>query len=586
MLVRLLFISFLLIPPFLNAQVKSIWVVSDGEKVNRESLNHPSKKGNLIWEGSKVKLKGLYNEVLAFQLIVESGNDSVKNLEVTVDAPVDKNRGNVIGGSSLKYGPSGTIEIFSEHYLHVTDSTPPDWHYGSPAAFNRPMTGWIPDALIPGDALPGRGGFPIDMGPLNNQAFWIDVHLPRDQKRFAATVYTGNVSLIAAGKTIQNIPLEVTLVPNYLPDDNRQNVWMYSSDVYEYYPSMSHDQVDEMIKFEAHRHRIDMVGGFSVNKDPFVDSSMAKYKPYLDGSAFTPENGYYGAGAGIGEKLFPVGMYSSPVLGETKEEVQKQSDLWVNWFNKSSPSTRYFWYIIDEPRKDKHEWIRERANWVKKNPGPGRSLPIFTTTHYQKEIDDVIDIFAAFDGVNLEDLPVARMNGGDHWFYNGNRPRIGSLILEGSAVDFRVSPWLLYKYGINTWFIWHGTQWRHNMQGPKKHLHQNVFQNPLTFINDDLEIANGEGVIVYPGHMPFYPEEDRGLNRIITSIRFKNIRRGQQDAALMYMAEQKIGRSKVIEMISKVVPKALSEVSMKDATQWSEKGDDYDKVREALMKVL
>ena len=124
------------------------------------------------------------------------------------------------------------------------------------------------------------------------------------------------------------------------------------------------------------------------------------------------------------------------------------------------------------------------------------------------------------------------------------------------------------------------------MQGPKRHLHQNVYQNPLTFINESLEIANGEGVIFYPGRMPYYPEEDRGLNRILPSIRVKNIRRGQQDAAIMWMAEQKAGRKKVLDIISKVVPKALSEVTMKEKTQWSEKGNDYDNARAELLKLL
>ena len=45
-------------------------------------------------------------------------------------------------------------------------------------------------------------------------------------------------------------------------------------------------------------------------------------------------------------------------------------------------------------------------------------------------------------------------------------------------------------------------------------------------------------------------------------------------------------REKVISIISKIVPKALSEVSMKDAVQWSEKGDDFDKVRDELLKLL
>jgi hypothetical protein len=188
--------------------------------------------------------------------------------------------------------------------------------------------------------------------------------------------------------------------------------------------------------------------------------------------------------------------------------------------------------------------------------------------------------------VELNDLPEARKNGGDHWFYNGNRPRCGSVILEGTAVDCRVNSWILYKYGINTWFIWQSTHWQHNGQGPKRHLHQNVFANPLTFINDQMEYGNGDGILFYPGRMPFYPEEDRGLNMIFPSIRLKNIRRGQQDAEIMRMAEKKAGREKVISIIRKVVPKALSEVSMKDGVPWSEKGDDYDTIRDDLLKLL
>jgi hypothetical protein len=149
-----------------------------------------------------------------------------------------------------------------------------------------------------------------------------------------------------------------------------------------------------------------------------------------------------------------------------------------------------------------------------------------------------------------------------------------------------VNSWILYKYGINTWFIWHSTHWQHNGQGPKKHLQQNIFENPLTFINNNMEFGNGDGILFYPGHMPYYPEEDRGLNEVFPSIRLKNIRRGQQDADILRMAEQKVGREKIISIINKVVPKALSEVSMKDSVQWSQNGDDYDKVRDQLLQLL
>jgi hypothetical protein len=280
-------------------------------------------------------------------------------------------------------------------------------------------------------------------------------------------------------------------------------------------------------------------------------------------------------------------MYGSKALGETKTDVQKQADLWVEWFSANAPQIIYFWYIIDEPQDNKiFPWIQQRAGWVKSNPGIGKSLPVFTTSHYQADLEGSIDIWAAYDGVNLDKLQLVRDKGGDYWFYNGNRPRTGSLIMEAPAVDMRVNSWILYKYGINEWFIWESTHWQHNHQGPKGHLHQNVYESPLTFINEMMEFANGDGVLYYPGKMPFYPEQNRGLNQLFPSIRLKNIRRGQQDVNLMWLAEQKVGRDRVLGIINQVLPAAMSEVKMTDQVRWSEKGSDYDRVRAELLKLL
>lgn len=93
-----------------------------------------------------------------------------------------------------------------------------------------------------------------------------------------------------------------------------------------------------------------------------------------------------------------------------------------------APHIICFWYIIEEPSKNVYPWIKERAEWVKSNQGIGKSLPILATIHYQEELADVIDISAAYNGVDLEKLPESRQNGVDFWFYNGNRPRTGSPI--------------------------------------------------------------------------------------------------------------------------------------------------------------
>src|SRR4030095_10658164 len=189
------------------SHIVSVWALGDGEKVFRDESNHPDKKGNFVWDGKTIHLKGLYNEVLAFQVIIETEIQGAKAIELSVEAPVNKESHKMIGGNTLKYGNGGTIEIFSEHYLHVKDSTHPNWYYGSPAAQPKKMKGWIPDELIPMNAMAGRGGLPLDVLPLDtsakpirtttsqNQGFWIDIAMPRDQRNFPVGVYYGKVQV-------------------------------------------------------------------------------------------------------------------------------------------------------------------------------------------------------------------------------------------------------------------------------------------------------------------------------------------------------------------------------------------------------
>jgi hypothetical protein len=143
----------------IRAQIVNIWALDDGEKVFREDLFHPYKQRNAIWDGKRIRLRGLFNEVIAFQIIAETGSREAENVELAIEFPMHKKSGRVIGGNSLTYGPDGTIVIYTEHYLHVTDSTRPNWYYGSPASRPQKMKGWIPDALIPLDAIEGKGGF-------------------------------------------------------------------------------------------------------------------------------------------------------------------------------------------------------------------------------------------------------------------------------------------------------------------------------------------------------------------------------------------------------------------------------------------
>jgi hypothetical protein len=366
----------------------------------------------------------------------------------------------------------------------------------------------------------------------------------------------------------------------YLPDTDQHTIWLYTENVYPYFPSLSHIEIDRMLKFEGHRHRVDIMGGLTVNKTSFNAENLKAYLPYLTGDAYRPNNVYEGPGIGVGEKIFPIGMYGDdPVLGNDSITVQQQANLWVSWFKKFAPNVKYFWYLIDEPKPEQYSCIKQRHRWIENDTGIGKFMPLFTTTSYTPELKSIIKYWAGDDGLDFSMLSTIQKLGGYHGFYNGNRPRYGSIILEASAVDCRVNSWIMYKYGVNVWFIWNGTQWQYNHSGPKRDMYQRIYSNPFTYINNSMEWGNGDGIMFYPGNNPIYPDENFGLNQLFPSIRLQNMRRGQQDAAILELVDKKVGRNKVLGYINKIVPAALSEVPMDAATPWSLKGNDYDNVR-------
>ena len=592
----------------MNAQIVDVWAVGDGEKIFRYKTEHAAKKGNSIWDGESIHLRGLYNEVLGFQVIVEVDSTGTGGLELSMSPPLHQPSGMMIGGSgAIPYGDQGYVEFFSQHYLHVKNPTQPNWFYGSENSAPQEMTGWIPDALIPADALAGKGGFPLDVPPTReqvyrhqnivdiiprraslNQGFWIDLYLPRDRE-YPAGLYESEVQVWESGAIFSRIPVQIEILDAYLPDESHSNVWMYNSGMKSlgrYFPGLNKQEIRRMIKHEAKRHRIELVGGFEAHQSAFNEEILLDYKPFLDGSAYKPASGYHGPGEGIGEILFPVGMYGGQVLGTTKEKMQEESDKWAQWFEKNAPDVNYFKYMIDEPGPVQYSFINEQAGWIKSNPGPGKKMKIQVTTGYVDDLKDAVDIWDAYDGVELGRMEELKKEGKDYWFYNGNRPRYGALILEGTAIDLRVNGWIKYLFGINTWFVWHSTHWTHNSQGPKGRLQQRIFNEPLTFINEHLEWCNGDGVLFYPGRMPHQPEESRGINRCMPSIRLKNIRRGQQDYELLWLAERKIGPDKIKSLARELVVKAMDEIDMDDKVYWPQHGDDYDAMRDRLLDII
>ena len=132
----------------LRAAVTGAWAAGDGEKVYRYQADHPCRGKSSIWDGRSIRLKGLYNEILAFQVIVEADSFGAASVEVTIDPPEHETSGRRIAGSvPMNYGPGGTIEIYSQHYMKVEDLTE-----------IKSKTNWLASSPL----------FPNDRRPLQN----------------------------------------------------------------------------------------------------------------------------------------------------------------------------------------------------------------------------------------------------------------------------------------------------------------------------------------------------------------------------------------------------------------------------------
>ncbi|WP_127579332.1 DUF4091 domain-containing protein [Paenibacillus koleovorans] len=582
-----------------------IWAVGDGEKVRRDDLANPNRDGNSVWDGHTVRLFGARNETIAFQLIVESQNSPIPSLSVEMSELRHRNYENAFIRNELAHPDDPNdyvgrrIEVFTQHYLYVPDelSTPPQWFY-SASAPPLQMSGWIPDALIPHNARVGFGGQPVAVQPRANQGFWIDIYVPNDDA-LPPGLYTGAITVTMHDHNETTIPVELQLFDFALPQETHTKTMVYASDVSSYFPKL--DAPKDALRKMAQRHRFNLVGD-DVHGRAFDETALQAYRPYLDGSFFSRANGYEGPGEGVGEQIFPVGMYGSPVLGEEPAQMQAEADKWVNWFHQQKEAYgwngAYFLYLIDEPRVDKFPWIQEQCSAIKSSEGPGRELPILTTRGFAQALEGSIDIWCS-SHVTSEGKAGADRNGQPVWFYNGYRPSHGSIILEGDAVDMRVNSWLKWKHNIELYFVWHGTHWRHNHQGPRGRTNQNVYGYPVTFMyintnqndefyygGDGVHWGNGDGILFYPGHDPFYREQDRGIQAPISSIRMKNLRRGIQDYEYMWLAARQGKREQVDAIVNEAIPRVLHETDRDQDIAWSPVGSDWDGYRKNLADLL
>ena len=565
-----------------RADVRRVWAVDDGEKVERDARNHPAAAKNTTWDGRTVRVFAGRNEIVAFQVIVEAGARGVRELSARLPSLVSSR-------DRIVYQPPRAdptdfvgrpIQIFTVNYMFVATPSHASWVFtrDSPAAPPDP-TGWKPAQLVPENARRGKGGFPVSIGPDENQAIWIEVYVDRAR---AAGVYKGTLEIRADGARRQ-VPIELEVFDFTLPDENSMHAMLYySSDQ----PQLYHGRnLDAAYHRFAHRHRVELVHAYD---ETMLEAASGRFS----GADFSRDRQYEGPGAGIGNRIVPRTFYGPGQDFDDRESAWAKSDAWMTLLGQKVPRAITFLYMPDEPGPDAYPRILKLAENIHGNPGPGRALPIFVTSKYAAPLDAAIDIWSSGPkGFLLDRVASERARGRQYWFYNGGRPAGGAITIDAPATDARATIWAAFKHDVSVYFYWNAVHWRHNSQ-KQGERNQNVWADTITFDNrkqankaiDDQGYIHGDGVLIYPGEERLHPDEDRGIAGPIGTVQLANFRRGLQDHQYLTLARRLGLNSLVDEVLTAIVPRVFSEAD--DRVSFPETGAPYELARLRLARAI
>lgn len=577
--------------------IARVWAVDDGEKIKREDISNPlaTDPSNAVWKNSAVHIFGGKNEITAFQLIIEADTAGAGKVNVEISDLV--NGDFVIPGSAK--GPSDpfdyrgrNVELFTQHYLHMSKRSPPLWFFAESAAPSEYYSGWVPDALIPFAAAEGKGGAPFSINPSSNQGVWVDILIPENA---LPGKYAGKATITVSDKLYTTIPINLEVYDFTLSDSTHlDNMFgIYTNSIAERHgvPQESPEYYAIEAKYHqmAHRHRFDLV-----RQVDNLENMTTNHKRYLTGELYTADRQYAGPGKNIGNMTFSIGYggslpqeYGNSVSTMTEASWRAGSDAWENWFLQNAPHVKRHKYLYpDEP-----EWrgpegakgitsmdtIKMQARWTHNNPGIGKNIPAMVTNKIRASLKGYVDFWSvssqeATTHTDPAELAAEKAKGRTFGIYNGYRPGMGAVVSDADAVEFRVMPWIVWKYNIDQYFYWSSNYW----------TKLNVFENPLTYEDR----INGDGTFLYPGQDMLFPEENRALAGPISSIRAKNWRRGAQDYEYFWLARQAGLEEELKKILDECVPAGLWEAKSLENISWSSRGYKFEEFRKRLAGML
>ena len=512
-----------------------------------------------------VEIKAARNEVESFQLVVAAPKENISVVEVEI--------------SDLA-GPAGSkiakekIRLFREEYVRVRMSSPraelPPGLYPDPLVpFTNPETGKLIEPLNRSRARWGEPAkttgydmyaIPFDVFKGQNQALWVDVHIPKD---VPAGTYSGALTVRARRGISEQIDVTVTVWDFTLPDGptHRNHFGSFGNVARSFNVERGSErfkQIEMRYCRAMAEHRInppipsyllpEVNGDGSLNIVPQRHKALKEFIAGLHVTDFEiPRSRFARLPSST---LRPDYKTISPA---NKEKAQRYYRDFYKYLKDNGWEKQAYVYMLDEPNlRGNYEQVLVLGRLVHEAV-PHLKCLVVEQTYLQDpswpDIDPAVDIWCPlWSFIDRESISNKIAHGDEVWSYTAlvqRSPRYHPQYEKVRNLDppywhidrpltvYRIPTWINYQYDITGLLYWSTvTTVIEPWSNP-------AFAHPRHY--------NGGGFLFYPG-LPC------GIDGPVAGMRVKNLRDGMEDYEYLAILEKLASRKAAKEIVGIIAP--------------------------------
>lgn len=455
------------------------------------SLDRIFKDGNALLRPQITKavdLSAAGHEYESFQIVVKAGENPVKGVALEISDLVRENGGATIDRKNITWRVVGYVPTIQPYY---------------PVKY----VGEWPDPLLP----PTK----VDIDEDQTQPFWVTVYVPPST---LPGFYRGTVTFSADGINPQAIPVRLTVFNFTLPLEGSLKTAFdfYGHETFRRYPRGEKEEentyqerlgnINNKFIIEMLKYRLNPI----LNIDPTIDGELGlvdRYRVYgLNNFSIGKRGGTLGNNWPDKDSDIEglLGLYRT--YGEMLKLNKMLQFTYIYTWDEGAignPKVAKLCSMVHRAYSGLKNMVCYHGFWdPDKNPKWGKDIDIWTF-----QID-------SFDESAMRKL---QKIGKEIWMYISGPAGTGSpnLAMDFDSIDYRIIPWLCWKYDIRGFLYWCVNWW--------------PYSDPFKTANNSQWEQNGTGLLFYPG-------EDGP----IASLRVEIFRDGMEDYEYIQILMKKL----------------------------------------------